>query len=289
MEKKENKAVLNGEPLDETPVAEPVEPTSVAQPQSTTPPPVNSQGGYNPNYTDAPVRPCPICGTEYTYVCPKCGFSPYVGRNNTKKNIFSKWWFWLIAVAVAFGLIIGTASCAMFLLSKDDTSTANYDTQPLCAVGDIDVKLVPESSYRDEYEIVLTVEVKNNGEEDFSFYPTKALLDGEKAMAYGDFSYEDSDVMWDYDSYYAKDGSTIIKSGKRHLVELRFSFDDVYYDDYDEERTESATESKDLREINALTFSLNIADSKSCEVFKSESLNFDLNEIKAEKKYYEYE
>ena len=280
MENNDNKVILNGEPREEAPKT-----ASATESQT---PPVNSQGAYNPNYNTAPVRPCPVCGTEYTYVCPKCGFSPYVGNKKAKTGIFSKWWFWLISVAVAFAIIIGAASCAIFLSSSDSSVTSSYDSQPLCIVGDIQVELVEDQSYREDYEIILTIEVENKGKEDVSFYPTKALLDGEKAMAYGDFSYEDDEIMWDYDSYYADDGSIIIKSGKSHLVELRFNFDNLY--DYEENETDdSSTPLADLRKKNTLEFSLNTADPETCSVIDSHSIKYDLTKIRATKKYYEYE
>lgn len=278
MENNENNVILNGEPVDETPNAEPTAEAQTTQ----TPPPVNPQGGYNPNYSGAPVRPCPVCGEEYTYVCPKCGFSPYVGNKSAKSGIFRKWWFWLIAATVAFGLIIGTASCTIFLFSGEDTTgVASYEKQSLCAVGDLEVSLVPEHSYRTDYSVYITIEVKNKGKEDVSFYPTKALLDGEKALAYEDFHLDDSASIsfWNYDSMYAEDGSVIIGSGNTHLVEISFDLD-VDTEEYEE---------TDHRKFKELEFRLNVADPETLSVADGSDVTLDLTKFKAEKKYYEYE
>lgn len=258
MENNQDNVVLNGEPTM----------TENAESQ-----------GHTPEKR-APVNPCPICGTPYTYVCPKCGFSPYVGRKNTKKNIFSKWWFWLVAVLLVFAIMIGSASCMVFLMTADYNETSSYTTNPLCTVGDIEVKLVPEKSYRDDYSIYFVIEVKNTGDKKVSFYPTKAMLDGKTTTAYCDFSLEDTEVMWDYDSYYAEDESIIIKPGKCHLVEVTF---DGFYGD-DEESVDV-----DLRKINYLDITFNIANPENLKVLESSYVNFDLTQIEAKKKYYDQE
>ena len=163
MENNQDNVILNGEPTANE----------------------NSQPKGNNPQNGAPVNPCPVCGTPYTYVCPKCGFSPYVGNKKAKKSIFTKWWFWLVAVVLGFGIMIGSASCMIFLMYSDDTATSDYKTTSLCEVGDLDVSLIPEESYRDDYEIRLELVVKNNGDEDVSFYPTKVLYDGIKGKEKG--------------------------------------------------------------------------------------------------------
>ena len=259
MENNQDNVVLNGEPQK----------AENTQPQSN-----NSQNGV-------PVNPCPICGTPYTYVCPKCGFSPYVGRKNTKKNIFSKWWFWLIAVVLVFAIMIGSAACMIHFMNIDTVEkTSNYVTRPLCKVADIEVKFVPEKCVRDAYDITLTLEVTNNGDKNVSFYPTKASFDGRSITAYCGFSVDDTDLMWDYDSYYAEDESIIIKPGKRHLVDITF---DSFYNE------EGEMLEVDLRKFSNLDITFNVANPETLKVQESTQVNFDLTQIEAKKKYYDQE
>ncbi len=266
MENNQDNVILNGEPSESE---------------------NNQPVGNNPQ-NGAPVNPCPMCGTPYTYVCPKCGFSPYVSNKKAKKSIFAKWWFWLVAVLVMFGIMIGTASCMIFLMASEDTDTSDYKTTSLCEVGDLDVSLIPKESYRDEYTIELLVEVKNNTKEKISFYPTKVLFDGEKGIGRGDFSVDDVSFGWsfDWDSYYAEDESIILQPGKTHLISL--SFETEYYDDEDEESSHPKF-LDDLRNVNVLEFNLNVANPETLEVLDTTKLTVDLSKIKANKKYYEYE
>lgn len=256
MENNQDNVILNGEPATNE----------------------NSQPKSNNPQNGTPVNPCPVCGTSYTYVCPKCGFSPYVGNKKAKKSIFTKWWFWLVAVVLVFGIMIGSASCMFMFMSNDMKETSNYAATPLCTVGDIEVKLVPEKCYRDIYSINIVVEVKNKGDEKVAFYPNKAMFDGRSTIAYCDFSLEDTEFMWDYDSYYAEDESLILKPGKRHLIEITF---DGFYDDGGESTDD------DFRNFSNLDITFNIANPETLRVLESNYVNVDLTKLEAKKKYYD--
>ena len=260
MENNQENVVLNGEPVENTQTQPPVAPQQ-EQPQ---------------------VYPCPVCGTPYIHTCPQCGFSPYNPVKKPRKSIFKRWWFWLIAVVLTFSLMIGSASCMFSFMTADSESDSEYETSHLCNVGDVEVNLIAEKSWREDYKIILELEVQNNGDENVSFYPTRVFFDGTKGEARCDFSDDDLDInlSFNWDSYYAEDESIILKPGKTHLVTLSF---ESKYDDTEELLIE------DLREVLFLDFNFNVADPDTLTVKDTTQVTVALNDIKANQKYYEYE
>ncbi len=233
MENNQDNVILNGEPAE----------SESGHPEGNKP----QKGAY--------VNSCPVCGTPYTYACLKCGYSPYVSNKKAKKSIFTKWWFWLIAVLLMFSVITGS-TCWYSYLTKTDF---DEEVLPFCRVGEVEMMYEPEYSWRSDYEIVFNLQVKNSGDETICFYPIKATVDGEKILALCNYvSLDPSD--------YAEDESLILKSDDIMRAQFSFSSDDEETD-------------VDMTKYKTLEFNVNIADPVTLEVLDTTRVTFDLSKI----------